>query len=66
MVELEVQLLNEITLQVQIEAPIRAPPGQDIDIGLSTKPYSYVGLMVVDQNAAGRGKPSLKLAHYFV
>lgn len=37
---------------MQIEAPFRAPPGQDIDISISTKPYSYVGLMVVDQNAA--------------
>lgn len=55
-------------LQVQIEAPIRAPPGQDIDIGLSTKPYSYVGLMVVDQNAAslGSGKPSLESAHFSI
>ncbi|EDW65046.2 thioester-containing protein 1 allele R1 [Drosophila virilis] len=47
-IQFEENLLNA----VQIEAPIRAPPGQDIDIGISTKPYSYVGLMVVDQNAA--------------
>ncbi|KAH8411964.1 hypothetical protein KR222_003896, partial [Zaprionus bogoriensis] len=47
-IHFEENLLNA----VQIEAPIRAPPGQDIDIGISTKPYSYVGLMVVDQNAA--------------
>ncbi|XP_062137544.1 thioester-containing protein 1 allele R1 [Drosophila sulfurigaster albostrigata] len=47
-IRFEENLLNA----VQIEAPIRAPPGQDIDIGISTKPYSYVGLMVVDQNMA--------------
>ncbi|XP_017097884.3 thioester-containing protein 1 allele R1 [Drosophila bipectinata] len=47
-IQFEENLLNA----VQIEAPIRAPPGQDIDIGISTKPYSYVGLMLVDQNAA--------------
>ncbi|KAM8717184.1 hypothetical protein ACLKA7_003967 [Drosophila subpalustris] len=48
-IRFEENLLNA----VQIEAPIRAPPGQDIDIGISTKPYSYVGLMVVDQNSPG-------------
>ncbi|KAH8413116.1 hypothetical protein KR009_008160, partial [Drosophila setifemur] len=47
-IQFEENLLNA----VQIEAPIRAPPGQDIDIGISTKPYSYVGLMLVDQNSA--------------
>ncbi|XP_044316037.1 CD109 antigen [Drosophila rhopaloa] len=46
-IQFEENLLNA----VQVEAPIRAPPGQDIDIGISTKPYSYVGLMLVDQNA---------------
>ncbi|EDW28614.1 GL19279 [Drosophila persimilis] len=50
-IQFEENLLNA----VQIEAPIRAPPGQDIDIGISTKPYSYVGLMLVDQNAAALG-----------
>lgn len=50
--EYQDQIFYNVILQVQIEAPIRAPPGQDIDIGISTKPYSYVGLMVVDQNAA--------------
>ncbi|KMY88827.1 CD109 antigen [Drosophila simulans] len=46
-IQLDENLLNA----VQVDAPIRAPPGQDIDIGISTKPYSYVGLMLVDQNA---------------
>ncbi|KAH8333630.1 hypothetical protein KR059_001594, partial [Drosophila kikkawai] len=47
-----IQLQENLLNAVQIEAPIRAPPGQDIDIGISSKPYSYVGLMMVDQNAA--------------
>ncbi|KAI8125140.1 CD109 antigen [Lucilia cuprina] len=46
-IELEENLLNN----VQLEAPLRAPPGQDIDITISSKPYNYIGLMVVDQNA---------------
>lgn len=46
-IELEQSLLNS----VQIEAPLKAPPGQDIDIAISAKPYNYIGLMVVDQNA---------------
>ena len=46
-IELEENLLNN----VQIETPLRAPPGQDIDITISSKPYNYIGLMVVDQNA---------------
>ncbi|XP_055853354.1 thioester-containing protein 1 allele R1 [Episyrphus balteatus] len=36
---------------VKIEAPYKAPPGQDIDITITTKPHSYIGLMAVDQNA---------------
>lgn len=46
-IELEENLLNNI----QIETPLKAPPGQDIDITISSKPYNYIGLMVVDQNA---------------
>ncbi|XP_053957332.1 thioester-containing protein 1 allele R1 [Anastrepha ludens] len=47
-IEFEHTLINNI----QVEAPLKAPPGQDIDITITTKPYSYVGLMLVDQNAA--------------
>ncbi|CAD6999787.1 unnamed protein product [Ceratitis capitata] len=47
-IEFEHTLINN----VQIEAPLKAPPGQDIDITITTKPYSYVGLMLIDQNAA--------------
>ncbi|XP_039950216.1 CD109 antigen [Bactrocera tryoni] len=47
-IEFEHTLINN----VQVEAPLKAPPGQDIDITITTKPYSYVGLMLVDQNAA--------------
>ncbi|XP_068143587.1 thioester-containing protein 1 allele R1 isoform X1 [Drosophila tropicalis] len=57
-IQFEENLLNA----VQIEAPLRAPPGQDIDIGISTKPYSYVGLMIVDQNAVNLGS-SNDLSH---
>lgn len=46
-IEFEENLLNN----VQIEAPLRVPPGQDIDITVTSKPYNYIGLMVVDQNA---------------
>ncbi|XP_073826156.1 thioester-containing protein 3 [Musca autumnalis] len=46
-IEFEENLLNN----VQIEAPLRVPPGQDIDITITSKPYNYIGLMVVDQNA---------------
>ncbi|XP_030383417.1 CD109 antigen isoform X2 [Scaptodrosophila lebanonensis] len=49
-IQFEETLLNS----VQVEAPVRAPPGQNIDITISTKPYSYVGLIAVDQNADAR------------
>ncbi|XP_037958206.1 CD109 antigen [Teleopsis dalmanni] len=46
-----IELEENLQSMIQIDAPIKAPPGQDIDITLTTKPYAYVGLMVIDQNA---------------
>uniref|UniRef100_A0A1A9W1S3 TEP1-F n=1 Tax=Glossina brevipalpis TaxID=37001 RepID=A0A1A9W1S3_9MUSC len=46
-VELEQNLLNN----VQLTTASNVPPGQDIDISITAKPYNYIGLMVVDENA---------------
>ncbi|XP_013104389.2 thioester-containing protein 1 allele R1 [Stomoxys calcitrans] len=53
-IEFEENLLNN----VQIEAPLKVPPGQDIDITITSKPYNYIGLMIVDQNAINIRKGS--------
>lgn len=36
---------------MKIDIPNRAVPGQDIDITITTKPYSFIGLMAVDENS---------------
>lgn len=56
-IDFEQNLLNNIL----VEAPLRAPPGQDIDITISSKPFNYIGLMVVDQKALNIRKGKLVL-----
>ncbi|XP_055375533.1 thioester-containing protein 1 allele R1 [Condylostylus longicornis] len=36
---------------VHIEAPEKSSPGQEVDITITTKPYSYIMLTAVDQSA---------------
>lgn len=36
---------------VRIDAPSKTTPDQDVDITITTKPNSYVGLMAIDQNS---------------
>ncbi|KAL9927450.1 thioester-containing protein 3 [Glossina fuscipes fuscipes] len=49
--ELDVELEESLLNNVRIEVPSTASPGQDIDISIAAKPYNYIGLMIVDQNA---------------
>ena len=42
---------NELSNFLRLEVPTQSAPGQEVDITITTKPLSYIGLMAVDQNA---------------